>query len=393
MKRFLSLTLVVVMLLSTLMLTSCDPIGSVKGFFNKILGKEEAETEIEEVRTTITEMEWRNVYSSTSYSLSMEADYIHASFIVSGTVMQINYMGIDFIVDLKTGYIISKSDVGYTGIKLLDQETIADVGDVSLGELGMFPSIEYSELSYDSEQECYTFKDKSSLGELYFENGKLVYALIVPADISETGKIELKNVGSTVVNLPEYIDLSDGKPEPSKVASDVVTTITEEQFLANFNLTNLTLKTQILVYDVVVNITDTALGLKMSAMGEVMQEEYKVRIDGVVYDIENSYDNGYVARPSENDSSIGSMGDALESLSFDSMVYNKDGRYYELDVEGTKVYLYFENGQLVQLLVIEDIFGLGIDSEIIITITDIGTTNVILPEYTIEKPIDSTVTE
>ena len=72
MKRFTSLMLVAIMLISTLMLTSCDPIGSVKGFVNKVLGKETGEPAQE---TQITLEQWLAAGELTNYTVVMDEGY------------------------------------------------------------------------------------------------------------------------------------------------------------------------------------------------------------------------------------------------------------------------------------------------------------------------------
>ena len=86
MKRILSLTLVAVMLLSTLVLTSCD---AITDFFGGLFG---GETKEEPARTTITEMEWRNAYKNNNYTLDFEQGGMRAILIVDDTVMKMEFV-------------------------------------------------------------------------------------------------------------------------------------------------------------------------------------------------------------------------------------------------------------------------------------------------------------
>ena len=391
MKRLLSLILVAIMLLTTLMLTSCDPIASVKGFVNKALGKEE---ETPEVRTTINEMEWRKTYSITNYTLNAEVLGEKIAIASDDKVAAMSYYGMDFIIDLSTGCFIMEGAQGYMGATL--GKDVFPITNIALGEMGLLPEIAFSELVYDEEIKAYTYKDEESmlLCEFRFENGKLVYALMLPIDVTEEGKIEVTNVGTTVVELPEYIDITDGKIEPSKAGKDVVTTVTDEDLLNHLDMTNFTVSANVLIYQIGLKVTDTAVEMKATMLGEIMTEAYMAIVDGCVYEIEEEYDYDsdeyiYVATPIGDTSN--SLFEELEGieeyLSTEYLTYNEEGRYYELEVEGEKIYLYFENGNLVQFVVCTDV-GLGFPMEMIFEISDVGTTKVELPEYTISDTLE-----
>ena len=235
MKKLLSLMLVAVMLLATLSLTSCD-LSAIFGGSSTTTTPPEVE-----IRTTITELEWRKVYTSTNYELTLEAEDMKISVISSDTAMYVDYMGLKLFVDPKTGAYISESEAGYVGM-VMGESMLGE--DMSLGGMGLFPTIEFSELVYDEQRKVYTYKNEDAIGEFQFEDVKLVYATVVPADTTVNGMFEIKNVGTTVLELPEYNNLSDGIIEPSKAGKDVVTTITDEQLSSLFEKNNFTLKVQ-----------------------------------------------------------------------------------------------------------------------------------------------------
>ena len=66
MKRFLSLALVAIMLLSTFMLASCDLFDQAKDFVHGVFGIEDGEQS--GVRTTITREEWVALNNATNYT-------------------------------------------------------------------------------------------------------------------------------------------------------------------------------------------------------------------------------------------------------------------------------------------------------------------------------------
>ncbi len=388
MRKLLSLLLVAVMLLSTLMLSSCDFIDTVGGFFGGLFGGDE--TVEDNIRRTITEMEWRKVYSAKNFTMFGEIDGERLNLTLAEGAMAINYHGIDALIDLNTGAIIGKNGNGYVGIDMGVNMGIASgfIGteNPTLGQLEMLPEFEYSELVYNEESKSYSAKDEGTLCEFHFEEGNLVYALMVPTDANEEGKIEIRNVGTTILEIPEYSNITDGIIEPSKAGKDVVTTVTDEQILAHLDMPNLTVSASLILANIVLKGTETATEVKVTSFGEISQHAYITLIDGKIYNIEREINGDYVAY--NMGEQISSMEEALEEikpyLSTEYLVYNEEGRYYELEVEGTNIYFYFENGQLVQIVVMTSNAPVdGVNIEIIFTISDVGTTTIELPEYTI----------
>ena len=383
MKRFLSLTLVAIMLLSTLALTSCDPVNDVKSFVNKVLGKDEP---AEEVRTTISELEWRKVYLSKNYTLDVDSSGEYVSIVAADNVVDLHYMGLDLIIDLKSGYLISESSGIYTGANMGENMFVG--ADFSLGAMGFMPEIEYANLVYDEALKCYTVEDDYLIGEFHFKNGQLEYALMIPAREYVEGKIEIRNVGTTTLEVPEYIDLTDGKLEPNKAGSDVVTTVTEEQLTAAFDVPNLTLTANIIVGEMVIKMDETSMSGVLEYMGGLASEVYLTRIDGVIHTLEYDSTRGvYVATPADEDDNIlGPIGNGEMDFTFDDLTYNQEGRYYEFERDGVKYYFYFANGQLTGITMMGDAMGMGIDMEIICNVSDVGTTTVSVPDYVIQTP-------
>ena len=390
MRKLLSLLLVAVMLLSTLMLSSCDFLDTVGGFFGGLFGGDE--TVEDNIRRTITEMEWRKVYSAKNFTMYGEIDGERLNLTFAEGAMAINYHGIDALIDLNTGAIIGKNGNGYVGIDMGSNTGIASdfigMANLTLGQLEILPEFEYSELVYNEESKSYSAKDERTLCEFHFEEGNLVYALMVPADVNEEGKIEIRNVGTTILEIPEYSNITDGIIEPSKAGKDVVTTVTDEQILAHLDMPNLTVSASLILANIVLKGTETATEVKVTSFGEISQHAYITLIDGTVYNIEREYNGDYVAYIMGEQ--INSMEEALEEikpyLSTEYLVYNEEGRYYELEVEGTNIYFYFENGQLVQIVVMTSNAPVnGVNIEIIFTISDVGTTTIDLPEYTIKN--------
>ena len=384
MKKLLSLLLAVIMLLSVLMLTSCDPIGSVKAFVNKILGREA------EVRTTITAEEFNKFTNLTNFTLKSEVNGVGQEMISSGdavrVIVEYDILNMDIIIDLSNYTLISESELGCFGLTI-DEELISAQG-FSLKNLGLI-GVEYNELAYNSETKAYEFKDNYKEYELYFENGNLVYGLITSTSKHEQGKYEITNIGKTTVAIPEYINISDRKIEPSQAGKDVVTTVTDEQILANLvNMTNFSFKANAVVGNASFKVTDTSVGFKFDIFGISYVENYITIIDGSLYEISKHYNSethsyDFIASPRDvkADTIVGALEQVKEYLSTEYMVYNEEGRYYELEADEIKFYLYFEDGQLVKFVACVPYSNMEI--EMIFTICDIGNTTIEFPEYTI----------
>ena len=85
MKKLLSFTLVAVMLLSTLMLSSCDFLTNI---FNPSSNQDAG-------RTTITEMEWLNAFNVTNYTMNVQMNGESIiTVIAADTKGYINYSGL-----------------------------------------------------------------------------------------------------------------------------------------------------------------------------------------------------------------------------------------------------------------------------------------------------------
>lgn len=389
MKRFLSIMLVVVMLLSTLMLTSCDPIGSVKGFVNKILGREDVD---DGPRTTITLEEWLATNELTNYTIAMDEGGLKITISVADNLAQIEYFYEEYIdrtliYDLDNQCSVTKSSIGWLGHKTLD---LPDTEDIKMGETEPFTEDIFLELTYDEADGSYYVEQYSSIWRYYFEDGRLVYAVATPTtDI--IAKTEIKNIGTTAIELPEYTIINDGKVDPSKAGADVRTTVTSEDILAILESRNLTASTAIGEFDelmgyaleLTIKLAGNDLELIASLEEDETYKQYVTAIEGDFYSIE-PYKDAYLA--TGMDMSVDDLNEAIAELDINEvielLVYNEEGRYYEFEIEGFKLYFYFENGQLVQFVLVGDI-GLGEESEVIVKISDVGTTKVDIPEYTI----------
>ena len=398
MKKLLSLTLVAIMLLSTLALTSCNEVFSeVGGFFEGIFNPKPS------YRTEITEVEWHKVGLIDNFTLEMTSDHQNITLVANGSMVKadVDYgesTQLNLIIDLKNLCFITKTDAGFLGYKA--STSAGAPQSITLGDLGYLPAVEFSKLEYAEDKGAYIHTENMDVCEFYFRDGALyevkMYHYTTEAEI--TGRLEVKNVGTSVVENVEYTVVNDGKADASKAPADVRTTVTNDELVAHLNMRNFTIKAAAMQYVIGINaslkIADTAAELSVTAMGEGDMKRYLAIIDNELYSIEES-GNGHLA------TSLGTNMDqvneaiemAKEYMSTDYLVYDEAGRYYKLNVEGVELYLYFENGKLVKGVYMTDEYGFGMVAgevmEIVFVVSDIGTTTVTLPEYTID---DSSVT-
>ena len=386
MKKLLTLTLVAVMLFTTLLLTSCD-LTALLGTGSTTTTPTTPTEPPKNVRTTVTELEWTKVYASKNFTVTMKEYGEEMTYIFSEEAIKMNLMGIiDIIVDRKTGDLIFVSESGYVGGTFGDDMLPVDKFDeMTLGNSELFPAIEYKDLVYNEETKSYSFSDENYVCEFTFENGILVKGELLSKDTEYGMSIIVTNVGTTVFEVPEYTNITDGIIEPSKAGKDVVTTITSADFEALLNMNNFTITGDIIFYHLSMKQTETesVTVVEMPSMG-ITQETYTAIIDGYIYDIESQY-SGYVATSTGEaaESMPGFLDIFPGSLTLSDLKYNEEGRYYEIESDEMKLCLFFENGKLVKLVVVGDVMDMSASIEIELNVTDIGTTKVDLPEYTV----------
>ena len=370
MRRILSLTLVAVMLLSTLALTSCD---AITGFLSGLFGNEP------EVRTTITEAEWQKTFLLENYTIKSTVDY-NLEMLIDGSAMKISMsystMSIELLADTEKDLAFYQYDTAWIATQT---EISGLVGDASLNY--WFRDLKYEEFVYEETTKSYTVKTETKIYDLHFENGVLSNAMIMPKSTTNTGCIEIKNIGSTKVELPaSYIIASDGKVEPNPADESARTEITADEFAALYNMTNYTFNAIMpsQFATVTVKITENAAYQSAEMMGQVMVEQYRVVIDGYYHNLVEDADGKYVLTQTkeEVENTVAFLMGA--DLKFEDFVYDPEGRYYYVTVGSNTNVMYFENGKLVA---IANISSDG--SEIIAMLSNVGTTKIDLPEYTV----------
>ena len=210
MKKLISFALVVVMLLSTLVLSSCDEALKILNDYldsQKNLQKE--------IRNTVTDEEWADIFQSNNFTYIMRSGthnadgtvtYVETAFSCSAAGIQIKvdgvagayYVNIDgvdtmFTYDRFDGWKQEISNTKLSEIDTLD-EMYNKLHGISLSQ--MFEMVEYNE-----ESKTYVLEKDGVTVEFYFEDGKLVYYHFKQGDQIAC---RVENVGTTTFEFPDF---------------------------------------------------------------------------------------------------------------------------------------------------------------------------------------------
>lgn len=395
MKRIVSFLLVFVMLSSSLILTACDPIESIMSIFDKPDGTDNSENEI---RTTVTKEEWKNVYKLTNHTIRLSFDGVILTVKAADTCVKMDlYMtgsgNTTTYYNLDNNTIIYKSSMGWIGYV---SDSVPIIGSPKLEDLGYLPEISYDELVYDENSRSYTYEDNYSKVTLNFENGTLKDAHIISSDDEE---IKIANVGTTVIELPAHMIINDGKPDNSTADPDAITTLTDDDLSKLLNMNNFTLKATLMTdmemsVDIFIKVTDLGVEISAEALG-VYEKQYYTVIDGEIHTIaEDNYGNYLAMNTGESiDELAESFAIVKDNISAKYIPYDMIGRYYKIESDEASFYFYFENGELTDLVAIIDsdifdpshILTRNDKIEVSFVLDDVGSTRFSFPEYRLIK--------
>lgn len=205
MKKFLSLTLVAMMLLTTLMLTSCDAVMEMLKQY--IPGLDSG------VRYTVTEAEWNAAFKMENYTAESkitsdgETSISTYKFTKDGYYLKSDYVETFYVFKGETCYLLEEGANGMVATWAGSVESHNIIKQLISGE-------EFSDFKYDESKKAYVLEENESMGEqtiygtmeLRFENGVLVNVTITLTMGSNKLVMEnaISNVGTTVVDIPKY---------------------------------------------------------------------------------------------------------------------------------------------------------------------------------------------
>ena len=194
MKKFLSLTLVAIMLLSTLMLTSCDAVMELLQQYISGL--------VPEVRYTVTEDEWNAAVKMENYTVTSKNE--------DGTVDVYKFSKDGYISDTEYGkktYVFKDGNAYY--LQQVGDSWVADSFGIDARThtpLMLLDNVSFANFTYNEARKVYVYTEDFATLEVYFENGVMVkFAMIMDAgEKTLTFEYVISDVGTTVVDIPKY---------------------------------------------------------------------------------------------------------------------------------------------------------------------------------------------
>jgi hypothetical protein len=216
MKKFLSLALAAIMLLSTLMFTSCD-VNSIMEMLGGNFGSvtTPAETTPAETtppapkRYTITEAEWEAILNSTNYTIKSSYDSNSVEYFMGDNAVCMTSKKGDIsntaYLEKKNGKIYEITDPNKNGQWVaFEYEDFSWDNVPSLGkQTGLGDSEFFEKLQYNEATKSYIGEEDGDKAEFFFEDGKLIKATITDGTHADMYLV-IKNVGTTVVTVPQY---------------------------------------------------------------------------------------------------------------------------------------------------------------------------------------------
>ena len=388
MKKFLSLTLVAIVLLSTLVFTSCD-IESILGGGVQITPNPE-----KEARAAITEMEWLKAFNINNYSLEIISgnekyhyDITEKAFF--GELFEKkdgSFVSSEKVyLDITNGYQIEQTENGWVGSK------IELTGEEMHEMIAMFvPKINFADLVYQEATKSYLYKNEDIIFDFYFENGKIVRMEGMSTLPDDDSQIILSNVGTTTVELPEY--------SVDKYA------VSYDEWNANMNAKNYTV-------DMKATITQTANGEEIGRMESSVvlkqgtdaiyqiadgTEHYSVLVGDTWCKLALKEDGKYVVDAYYDYDPLDSIADMMSTFtnghtSYHDYNYNAQSKSYSYSFKDYErsgaCYFYFEDGEITKIEIRFSISSSGSIQEwnIVCDFSDVGTTVVEVPEFTEEE--------
>ena len=415
MKKILSLTLVVAMLLSTMLLTSCDVTSLLKNFGFEPIETTSAETTPTETtpaettpaettptettpeettpeentpaepsRYTITQEEWVAAINSSNFTFTgvisdgEVTQNVVYSITDNSAEMKLDGTVVMYYVCLNNKvYMLAQPDATMDWYAVETEMgrwiTVYDVIGVDENTF-----VEY--LKYNEASKSYVYEEDGIKAEFYFEDGKLIKGSIVAQN---NYSYLVENVGTTTVTLPEYTIY-----QPK-------TTVTKEEFIAGFNPTNFTYTRHARLLDMNGEVLES---YTLTTLVDLDTRHYEYRVDDVArqygfsvgdetYTIMDPHQTGtwYCFKESEPldwEARLTVQGilylDDLGAL-FDGLTYREETKsYFYQESEGNTVEIWYEDNQLVK-------WELYADGELYSSVDNVGETIVILPDYTMAE--------
>ena len=329
----------------------------------------------DEIRYTVTQEEWDAAVAETNFTLERIED---------GETLTVQKYT-DYALDIDGSIFMFIGDRIYDLVEEEDGWFAYDCTYLEFSITYLLDGCDMADFEYDEEEQAYLYKYWEDYGytvAIKFENGLPVSMTLV--NIEDESNVILRlytNVGTTVIDLPEYEIVEDEEdPIPS--------TVTEEVWNSYVGKTN---------FDYVIMITGFVNSNFYTELHYVKSIGNALLVDDVIYVLENGKyyvleetADGWIA--TESTLPAFCLTSLLEGLNYnDYEFYEATGYYVPKETVENEPYnevVFDENGNLIYIAIYNDNLSENPETEgltlpSMIAFNDVGNTVIDVPAYTI----------
>jgi hypothetical protein len=333
----------------------------------------------DEIRYTVTAEEWE--------ALVNEKNYTWERF-ESGEIYTIQKYT-EYAMDIDGAVYLYIEDKIYQLVEEEDGWFAYDCTYLELWHLGLLETFDMIDFEYDESKQAYLYKYWEEYGyklELRFENG--IHTSLTMIEVGNESNVSVRlvhNVGTTVIEIPEYTIVEDDYDYP------VYSFVTEEVWNSFAGETNFE------YYVFMSNFIDSDFYSEVHTVKSVgnaisVDDVIYVLEDGKYYVLEETV-SGWIATESELPTFC--FTSLLEGLSYNDFDFDENTGFFvpKEDVVEDEPYsevTFDENGILLTLFIYNDNLSdnpetEGMDLSTVISFSNIGTTVISVPEYTVVR--------
>ena len=332
----------------------------------------------DEIRYTVTAEEWEALVNEKNYT--WERFY-------NGEIYTIQKYT-EYAMDIDGDVYLYIEDKIYQLVEEEDGWFAYDCTYLELWHLGLLETFDMVDFEYDESKQAYLYKYWEDYGyklELRFENG--IHTSLTMIEVGNESNVSVRlvhNVGTTVIEIPEYTIVEDDFDYP------VYSFVTEEvwnSFAGGTNFEYYIFMSNFIGSDFYSEVhTVKSVGNAISVDDVIYVFE-----DGKYYVLEETA-SGWIATESELPTFC--FTSLLEGLSYNDFDFDENTGFFvpkeDVEDEPYSEVTFDENGILLTLFIYNDNLSdnpetEGMDLSTVISFSNIGTTVLSVPEYTVVK--------
>lgn len=333
----------------------------------------------DEIRYTVTAEEWEALVNEKNYT--WERFY-------NGEIYTIQKYT-EYAMDIDGDVYLYIEDKIYQLVEEEDGWFAYDCTYLELWHLGLLETFDMIDFEYDESKQAYLYKYWEEYGyklEVRFENG--IHTSLTMIEVGNESNVSVRlvhNVGTTVIEIPEYTIVEDDYDYP------VYSYVTEEVWNSFAGGTN---------FEYYIFMSNFVGSDFYSEVHTVKSVGNAISVDDVIYVFEDGKyyvleetASGWIATESELPTFC--FTSLLEGLSYNDFDFDENTGFFvpKEDVEEDEPYsevTFDENGNLLTLFIYNDNLSdnpetEGMDLATVISFSNIGTTVINVPEYTVVR--------